>query len=254
MRRLTVKFIAYGLTVAASSAFAAHKITKARCLASMEETIASEIERFKEDYAKRQFGKVVKPKPDIEVVANNVDVRSAERIIVEKGYSSDIKDTSSPEYEREARETLARLNAIQELGLTVEEDPEDDEWPGNPEDDEDDEDDEFEDISDERPIIITFDEWSESPEGYEQEALVYYEGDETMADEHGRALFDWVENVGSDAVDNFGNGSRDANVVYIRNPKTMIDYEIMRNSGTYAEEVHGIRDRRGSLRRMREDD
>jgi plasmid stabilization system protein ParE len=94
----------------------------------------------------------------------------------------------------------------------------------------------------ERPYVISHDEFLENAFEHEQAALIYYEGDDILA-ESNDAVIDEVESVvGNDNLSRFGHGSRDPNVVYIRNERTESDYEVTRSAGKYVDEVHpGLR-------------
>lgn len=203
----------------------------------MEETIAEEVAKFKKDYQNRQFGRTV-AKPDISDVAIIVDKAKLDHvsqiatdIILDQGYFPD----------EDSGESL--INEADE--------DEEDEWPGDP------------DIPIRihedptlkvEPYIIDLEQFSDSEAGVVQEVLIYYEGDDVLATEHGTVATDIPETVGNDWLQSFGKGSMNANVVYVRNEKLGIDYEIYLNDGTYAEEVHGIKPHRQSHRKMREGD
>ena len=238
--------ILIGVGSGAISSLGTWLITRKVYSKKMEETVAQEITKFKADYNKRQFGAKATVKPKLEKVAEKARVEIAEEefldILAANKYKPD------PE-----RNLAAELQAYQIAQEEAEADDEDEEepfeeyiWEGSSEDD-------LQDIR-EDPYVIDFDDWSASPPGTEQVALIFYDGDEVLADEHGTVIHNPRPIIGSDALDSFGKGSRDANVVYIRNPKTGVDYEIYQNMGTYSEEVHGIRPQRQTHRKMREDD
>lgn len=91
----------------------------------------------------------------------------------------------------------------------------------------------------EAPYIITHDEYYDSDREFENQALTYYAGDDTLCDEHDRPLEDTDKIVGDDHLVRFGSGSKDKNIVYVRNERLEIDYEIVRVDGTYLEMVLG---------------
>lgn len=84
------------------------------------------------------------------------------------------------------------------------------------------------------PYPIEPDEYGE--EGYSKETLIYYEGDNVVADESGKIIEEPDETVGVQNLDDF----RDRDIMYIRNEFTEIDYEIIRDPGTF-EEAYGNR-------------
>lgn len=85
------------------------------------------------------------------------------------------------------------------------------------------------------PHVIHIEEWVENISGFDQVELVYYEGDDVLADEDGVVIHPTSPVVGPSLP--FGHGSRDLNIVYIRNPKLEGEYCVYRDGGTYAESV-----------------
>lgn len=94
-------------------------------------------------------------------------------------------------------------------------------------------------LSDAEPYIITFEEHLEDEE-MESKQLTYYEEDDTLADEDDKALTDDQEEglIGDNL--RFGYGSKDPNIVYIRNPRVGLNMEVVRSTGSYAVEVLGL--------------
>lgn len=92
------------------------------------------------------------------------------------------------------------------------------------------------------PYIITADEFSEGDRDYHQVSLTYYEGDEVLCDDQDQIVTESDKTVGDENLGNFGYGSNDPNVVYIRNERLSIDIEILRSDGKYAKEVLGFDD------------
>lgn len=90
----------------------------------------------------------------------------------------------------------------------------------------------------ESPYVISFEEFNENSFEHAQSTLTYYEGDDILA-EADDSVIDAIEAVvGNDNLRRFGHGSRDPNVVYIRNERTESDYEVVRSKGKYVDEVH----------------
>lgn len=123
----------------------------------------------------------------------------------------------------------------------------------HPRDDEPDEEDEEEEVEQPelppfekkkiKPIeLITSDEFFDTENTHEKITLVYYEGDDTLADERDGIIPNANAVIGPDAVDNFGEGSDDPNVVYVRNNKSSCDFEVVRNTGSYSKEILGYDD------------
>lgn len=86
------------------------------------------------------------------------------------------------------------------------------------------------------PYIIHQDEYLRDEEGFEQCTLTYYEGDQILANEEDVPLYDQA--VVGDL--RFGHGSNDNNVVYVRNVELKKEYEILRHSGHFSQEVEGL--------------
>jgi len=76
-------------------------------------------------------------------------------------------------------------------------------------------------------------------EGNQKLSLTYYVEDEVLADETDDK-FDVPEDVVGDALNHFGRESGDENTVYVRNTKIDVDYEIVRDPGSYWRTVHGM--------------
>lgn len=92
------------------------------------------------------------------------------------------------------------------------------------------------------PRIIHHDEFMQNLPDYQQSTLTYYERDDTLVDERDTPITDEDKLVGSDNLVRFGHGSKDQHVVYVRNPRLEIDFEITRSVGSYAQEVLGVDD------------
>lgn len=95
------------------------------------------------------------------------------------------------------------------------------------------------DVRDEAtPYIITAEEYSEGESN--GETFTYYAGDSVLADENQDPVDDIRGTVGTEALDHFGLGSGDSRIVYVRNERIGIDFEIILHDGSYGEVVHGI--------------
>lgn len=93
--------------------------------------------------------------------------------------------------------------------------------------------------TDDKPFVITHDEFYENEPDHAQHHLTWWEGDMTLADENDRVIPDWAKIIGGETL-MFGVGSRNADIVYIRNTKRNADYEVARSKGKYAIEVAGL--------------
>lgn len=91
-----------------------------------------------------------------------------------------------------------------------------------------------------RPYIIRHDEFMDNDSGHDQKSLTWYIGDGVLADEDDEVVEDIDFHVGEANLNCFGELSTDDNTVYVRNEKTLVEYEIVQHEGSYAEVVHGI--------------
>jgi hypothetical protein len=90
-----------------------------------------------------------------------------------------------------------------------------------------------------RPHVIHVDERHETEN--EEITLTYYEGDDVLCDMQDNIIDNPDAVVGEANLSRFGHGSGDRNIVYIRNPVLHTDIEVCLSTGTYAEEVHGLK-------------
>lgn len=89
------------------------------------------------------------------------------------------------------------------------------------------------------PYTISFEEFNENAPGHEQVTMTYYAMDDTLADSQDKPVDNTDYVVGDDNLNRFGHGSGDPNVVYVRNEKIDMDFEIVRSNGSYQKEVIG---------------
>jgi hypothetical protein len=108
----------------------------------------------------------------------------------------------------------------------------------------------------EKPYVISHDEFMENSFEHAQVRLVYYEDDDILAEADDSIIFEVESVVGTDNLSQFGRGSRDPNIVYIRNERNEYDYEVVKNTGSYAEVANGglRHSDRQALRRFRRGD
>lgn len=90
------------------------------------------------------------------------------------------------------------------------------------------------------PYLITVDQFHEEHEEYDKNSIVWYAGDLVLADETEQEIHDIPNTVSPDFAEHFGEGSLDENIVYYRNDRLAIDFEISIDHGLYAEKVMGI--------------
>lgn len=87
------------------------------------------------------------------------------------------------------------------------------------------------------PYVISVEEWAANKTGFSQQTLEWYSGDKTLCDEDNVPVYNPEKIVGRLE---FGRGSGNPDVVYVRNPSLKAEYEIVRNRGSYMVEVMGV--------------
>jgi hypothetical protein len=91
----------------------------------------------------------------------------------------------------------------------------------------------------EKPYVITFEEFCEGYDNHDKITINYYKADDTLADENEEIIDDVESLIGEESLSRFGDGSEDPNVVYVRNERMAIDYEIIKLESSYSEVVSG---------------
>lgn len=86
--------------------------------------------------------------------------------------------------------------------------------------------------------VIHRDEFFADEMEYTQGQLTYYKGDDMLTDELGKPIVPYRKWVGA-TLNRFGHGSKDPNVVFVRNDKEKMEWEIALDLGYYAVEVLG---------------
>lgn len=90
----------------------------------------------------------------------------------------------------------------------------------------------------EKPYILEHNEFFESEN--QMVTLTWFEGDEVLSDEHDEHVPDIDRVIGEDNLLRFGYGSGDPNILYVRNEKMEIDFEVVKNEGKYTEQILGF--------------
>lgn len=89
------------------------------------------------------------------------------------------------------------------------------------------------------PYVINFEEFDTNEEGHEQMNLRYYSGDGVLCDGQDQLVDKVEQTVGNLNLTRFGAGSQDPDIVYIRNERLGVDYEVILDKGSYQHEVLG---------------
>ena len=87
------------------------------------------------------------------------------------------------------------------------------------------------------PYIISVDQFADEKDHYDKITINYYEEDDTLCEENEEIIEDPMMVVGEDTLTRFGEDSDDPDVVYVRNEKLEIDYEVICLHKSYAETV-----------------
>lgn len=102
--------------------------------------------------------------------------------------------------------------------------------------------------SEDHPFVVSFDEFNENEEGHSQVTLTYFDGDDVLIDEKEQPIEDVENTVGMENLQKFGHGSNDSKIVYIRNERLDLDFEVVLSHGKYVEEVLGFLEHSGDTR------
>lgn len=89
------------------------------------------------------------------------------------------------------------------------------------------------------PYIITHEQFSDEYLAARKLSVTYYADDDILCDDRDVPFNDRVRTVGADFADHFGDRSADPDMVYVRNRRIDIDFEIIRNHGSYKQVVLG---------------
>jgi gas vesicle protein len=201
----------------------------------------AEIAEMREHYqAKTRAAEATTQKPDLD------------SIVVEKGYSS----PNSPPMAVQPPETVVEDETNAETSDDSEADePEvlnvfkeaefEDTWEHH---------EELKQRSPDTPYVIHYDERHEMD--YQSVTLTYYDGDDVLCNEEDEiiGLDERDAMVGDRNLFLFGHGSNDPAIVYVRNDRLELVFEIVQSDNSFAEEVHGFQHDAydsGPLERMR---
>ena len=105
-----------------------------------------------------------------------------------------------------------------------------------------------------KPKIITVHQFDDENRWHEKKSLWFYEKDDTVADEEEKIVDDPCALIGFEALLSFGQGSEDSDVVYVRNSKLGVDYEVVRLDKSYQEVVLGIKPEEPHRKKVKQDD
>lgn len=103
------------------------------------------------------------------------------------------------------------------------------------------------------PYVISIDEFMDEHEDYDKHTLTYFEADETLIDSNEKIIPEVSATVGIDPLTMFGRFSKDKNIVYVRNERLEMDYEVCLDTRSYTEAIAGFRSPKVNMK-MREVD
>jgi hypothetical protein len=89
------------------------------------------------------------------------------------------------------------------------------------------------------PFIITESEFSEECLDYQKLTIMYYRASDTLADDKQEPIPGIRETIGLGTTDQFGKDPDNPNILYVRNNKLEIDFEVCLDYGSYTERVLG---------------
>lgn len=90
------------------------------------------------------------------------------------------------------------------------------------------------------PFVISKEEYFQGEPSYVNTTITWYEGDGILADERDVPVENVDALIGEENLLRFGYGSDDPNIVYVRNTKNQVDFEVVRSTGEYGNEVAGF--------------
>ena len=107
-----------------------------------------------------------------------------------------------------------------------------------------------------KAYIVEEEQFLENEDEYVTSSLTWFEGDQTLADDQERIVPDITRIIGGPENLRFGYGTDSPDEVYIFNDKLKAGYNVVRSTGSYAEEVAGFiqHDDRRPLRKFRPED
>ena len=88
--------------------------------------------------------------------------------------------------------------------------------------------------------MISTEEFLQGREDHDKLTITYFEADDTLCDERDGIIPNPQDVVGHSALQSFGTIKTDPDVVYVRNEKVGVDFEIIRNKSSYVEQILGV--------------
>lgn len=89
--------------------------------------------------------------------------------------------------------------------------------------------------TEDKPYLISIDEYHDEFNHWQKQSVTYFAGDNIIAYEDDTVMMDPDETIGTINLSRFGVMSQDEHIVYVRNHRLNIDYEIVLDDGKYSE-------------------
>ena len=90
----------------------------------------------------------------------------------------------------------------------------------------------------EEPYVMSHEQFEEEMREFDKITLYYYEADDVLADEDDSIIEDAANVIGPTSIDTFGDeDNEDPDIIYVRNERLGIDYEIIRIKKSYSETI-----------------
>lgn len=217
----------FGVIMFAVGAAVGSAVTWKLVKTKYEQIANEEIQSVKEEYTDL----MVKMKKKLYESATYVEPEDSVEAASEEG-DADYTDDDDRDFTEKEKQQIEYYKLTSKYrGSNTDNDAEDAEDDENGEEGDEGEDDEVPYIN--GPYVITPEDFSCSPPGYNAQTLDYF-SDGVLADDWGVKL-DVDETIGEENVDRFGEYVDD--ILHIRNERTEIDYEVTRDPRTYDEVV-----------------
>lgn len=274
MNKELLKYSAVAVAGAGTGYLAGYLITSKLAEKKLRAELQEEIDQVKAHYADeveklkmiRKDGEFATVGEAAEALADKREVLTEEEAEIYNAENVEIINSNG--YAEEAQ-VEPKIQNIWDLGENLEApDVEVEEnWPGNPEVEEEEPDDgpgEFNTLdgptivrSPDYPYVIPIDEYMSDDDNYEKLTFGYYEGDGVLADDAERPVPDIEGTIGVKNLELFGLLSENKDIVYVRNEKKQIDFEICRDEGSFTEIVLGYKvpaEPKARAKKSRDDD
>lgn len=194
--------------------FFGHRWNKEKIKAEAFKQSEAEVEKIREVYrTSAETVRIVHDKP------------SLDEVIEERGYSNRVTDE---EVERPTRPPVPVSPPSVSRSLFPEQEPSIEVETGKSKDDDWNFTEEIAQRTHNRPYILHQNEFTEDQSGYSQLTYTYYAPDDVLTDEAEEIVENPDTMVGTDNLQRFGHGADDFDVLFVRNDRLRMEFEICR--------------------------